>query len=305
MALGFGRKKAVGDASATPLETSAPDVQAAPVAPHAPSSPPNDTADVFDLDAFALPTNDADSGVAASTATIDATSGSAFDFPETEAPGAQLTGTTTPANSENAPLDFDALYEVEQANAARNAAQNVAATSAPAPFVPPTATIQEPAVPFYEPQEKVEPIIHVAPSKPKRKLPLLPILGALAILGLGGSAAYLMGQGEPESEETPIAVPPRRETRPEPPAAPAAATQVVRVKPVPVAVDPLPGTANAVRPGIAPAPDKRTQLKALWRRGADAKHRRDYDGARRYWNQGLKIQPNNTGFKESIAKLPR
>ncbi|WP_106381356.1 hypothetical protein [Abditibacterium utsteinense] len=48
----------------------------------------------------------------------------------------------------------------------------------------------------------------------------------------------------------------------------------------------------------------RQQLKELWNLGASAKHRGDYVAARRAWERGLEIEPDNVGFKESIDKLP-
>lgn len=53
------------------------------------------------------------------------------------------------------------------------------------------------------------------------------------------------------------------------------------------------------------APAVKARLKVLWKQGADAKHRKDYAGARRAWNQALKLAPGYPGFADSIAKLPR
>jgi Domain of unknown function (DUF5916)/Carbohydrate family 9 binding domain-like len=47
------------------------------------------------------------------------------------------------------------------------------------------------------------------------------------------------------------------------------------------------------------------QLKALWKQGADAKHRGDFEGARRAWQRALQIAPGHPGFQEAIDKLPR
>lgn len=60
--------------------------------------------------------------------------------------------------------------------------------------------------------------------------------------------------------------------------------------------------AARVAPPVAPA--VKARLKALWKQGADAKHRNDFAGARRAWSQALKLAPNYPGFAESIAKLP-
>jgi hypothetical protein len=47
-----------------------------------------------------------------------------------------------------------------------------------------------------------------------------------------------------------------------------------------------------------------TRLKALWKKGATAKAKKDYAGARAAWQQALKLRPGHPGFAESIAKLP-
>lgn len=62
-----------------------------------------------------------------------------------------------------------------------------------------------------------------------------------------------------------------------------------------------PGTTRPA-PNVTPA--VRARLKALWKQGADAKHRKDYAGARRAWKQALSIAPGYPGFAASIAKLP-
>ncbi len=48
-----------------------------------------------------------------------------------------------------------------------------------------------------------------------------------------------------------------------------------------------------------------SQLKTLWQAGARAKKRGNYALARRLWTQGLKLDPGNRGFRESLAKLPK
>lgn len=333
MALGFGRKKADDNAPASLAPTS--ETEAAPVAAHAPSSPMGDDVDAFDFDSFAdLPTVDSSAANTAPDADPigdlgadqqnihSDLSGSAFDFPEVAAPEVTAPEVTAPeivapqnfeseaitvSASEPAALDFDALFQDEQANAA---AQN-AKIAAPAPFVPPSALIEEPAAPFYEPQILADAEVESeteSPIQPKKKLPLVPILGALGFLALAGVGAnYFANQSAPPTEETAPA--PIAATAPVAPAkAPASPptslpTKVVQIKPVPVRIKLLPAGKNPVNPGIAPASAQSSQLKALWKRGADAKHRGDLAAALRYWNQGLKIQPNNAGFKESIAKV--
>lgn len=49
----------------------------------------------------------------------------------------------------------------------------------------------------------------------------------------------------------------------------------------------------------------KARLKALWQQGAGLKRRGDFAGARRVWEQGLKLDPQNKGFSQSIGKLPR
>lgn len=54
----------------------------------------------------------------------------------------------------------------------------------------------------------------------------------------------------------------------------------------------------------ATASANKAKLKALWNKGAALKRRGDFAGARRVWQQGLKIEPGNRGFQQSIARLP-
>lgn len=58
-----------------------------------------------------------------------------------------------------------------------------------------------------------------------------------------------------------------------------------------------------VQRGVIKANVDRTQLKALWAKGAASKKRGDYAAARAAWQEGLKIEPNNVGFRESLSKL--
>ncbi|PQV63358.1 hypothetical protein B1R32_11213 [Abditibacterium utsteinense] len=278
MALGFNRKKA---------EESAPD--AAPAAPANTSvlaPTPRADVDAFDLEAFSTPATE-------STATKSAAT-SAFDFPET----APTIGNASDT-AETDPLDFDQLFEIEQRNAA------AAKKPAPAPFVPPTSTIDEPAAPFYAPQVPLE------TEQPKKKLPLVPILGAVAILALaGGAASYFTRQSAPvENETAPVSnsLPVSSAASNAIPTTPETATSRTVNSTVSTKNEAprIPQGASPVNPGIAPASAQTSQLKALWKQGADAKHRGDYAAARRFWNQGLKIQPDNAGFRESLAKLAR
>ncbi len=315
MALGFNRKKAaesVPDATPqAPITSSAVTPSALP-AP-APGSPLAD----FDLDDFSALAGTSSPPINASPNTSSnafsdvASNTSVFEFPET-APDVPLDvpSQVSPTIVSNVSdmsgtgateaMDFDQLYEIEQ----RNAAAAIAADTAvlPAPFVPPSASIGEPAVPFYAPQIPIE----AEAEKLKKKLPLVPILGILAALALaGGAATYFAGQDSSGDDETAPVLPTKIASRvappaPDvPPAPPTSAAVTTKVAPS------IAAGANPVNAGIEPAPAQTLLLKALWKRGADAKHRRDYAGARRFWGQGLKIDPNNVGFRQSLAKLPR
>lgn len=305
MALGFNRKKAT-DAAPDATPNVAPTVAAPTVAtptnpPTSASTPRADDLDAFDLEAFSAPSTE--------TAASSSTSASAFDFPETT-PATAPVAVDVSGTGANDPLDFDQLFEVEQRNAA--ATKN----EAPAPFVPPAATMSEAATPFYPPQT---PVVTAPEPQPKKKLPLLPILGALAVLGLAGGAASLLTRGSSEDETAALVTTPRVPRVPSEAAAAAVTTNPAPVVAAPRVAPQLPSGADPVNPGIAPAPGaavpsssaaavaapQLAQMKALWKLGAAAKKRGDYAGARRIWNQGLQIQPNNIGFQESIAKLPR
>ena len=67
-------------------------------------------------------------------------------------------------------------------------------------------------------------------------------------------------------------------------------------------------TVQIVRP-VSPAasltPTLQAQLKALWKQGADAKHQRNYNGARAAWSKMLQLRPGHPGVQEAIEKLPR
>ena len=303
MALGFGRKKAAPE-----TQTDAPAENSAPAATAGTTSGADGDLGNFDLDAFAAQLDAPQNSVATASGAAPA-SGSAFDFPDLEAPKPAQTNafdldsmfaddapnaaktpyaateSTVESVTEPESLDLDAMFESES-----KAAVASGQISAPAPYVPPSMAMNapEPTTPFYEEQIPTE--------KPKKKLPLVPIVGALAVLGLaGGAATFLMGGGESEDEIAAPALAPRAK----PPAS--AQTETMSVTPQAAA----PAKPGIVNPGIAPASAQLAQMKALWKQGADAKHKGDFAGARRYWQQGLKIQPTNKGFQESIAKLPK
>lgn len=58
-------------------------------------------------------------------------------------------------------------------------------------------------------------------------------------------------------------------------------------------------------PTVPLTPGLQSQLKALWKQGADAKHRKDYAGARKAWTQMLTLRPGHPGVQEAINKLPK
>lgn len=48
-----------------------------------------------------------------------------------------------------------------------------------------------------------------------------------------------------------------------------------------------------------------SRLKALWRAGADAKHRGNVKEARSAWEEALRLRPGHPGFREALAQLPK
>jgi hypothetical protein len=101
------------------------------------------------------------------------------------------------------------------------------------------------------------------------------------------------------------------------PPTPGQAPRVVPVKGVPTPVGPPPGMAGIPGKGstrtttvqVVPPPGQpltpalQAQLKALWKKGADAKHRGDLAGARSAWQQMLRLHPGHAGVQEAIDKL--
>jgi len=100
------------------------------------------------------------------------------------------------------------------------------------------------------------------------------------------------------------------------PAAPATGAAAQPAAPAPMAGTEVP--VGVVPAGGKPTPDQQKILNRDWQGGADAKHfaekaektgdaagaKRSYGTAREYWEAGLKIQPDNAGFKSALAKLP-
>lgn len=275
MALGFGRKKAADDA-ATPPEAA----ESTPLVV-APTTEENTGAeDTFDLDAFAT---QLEAGAAPQTS-LDAdfapsATGSAFDFPEpSHAPVVE-------SASESQTLDFNETFAAEQRDAIASG------KIAPAP---PAEIEAPPETGLYAPQVAVE--------TPKKKLPLAPIIGAVLALGVAGAAASFLTRDNAEEEFT------SARSASAPPAPAPRQVSPRQAAPAPVASSNTNVTPPRPAPNTAPqqlSPEMKTRLKALWKQGADAKHRGDYKAARRIWQQGLQVQPGNRGFIESIAKLPK
>jgi hypothetical protein len=135
------------------------------------------------------------------------------------------------------------------------------------------------------------------------------------------SAARVAPPGTPVRHVTPgkAGIMPQGGTAPGiAPTAPGQTPRVVPVEGVPTPVGPPPGMAGQpgkgstrttsvqiVRPVTAMTPALAAQLKALWKQGADAKHRGDNAGARRAWQQMLKLHPGHVGVQDAINKLPR
>lgn len=135
----------------------------------------------------------------------------------------------------------------------------------------------------------------------KKKLPLVPIIGVAAVLLIGGGAAFMFLGGSNNSDVdesapamTPAAVVNEAAAPAANPAAPAAAQP------------PAPSVAKPPAPAAGESsPEVMAKLKALWKKGADAKHNKDYAGARAAWQEMLKLKPDNPAVKEAIEKLPK
>lgn len=124
-----------------------------------------------------------------------------------------------------------------------------------------------------------------------KKLPLMIVGGLLLVATIGGGgyvASTLGGAAESfdESQESIVAT-----DQPDEGAAPAA--------------EPTPAEAGEAAPAAAPLKpaELKAKLRQLWTEGAAAKHRGDKEGARRLWQEALKLDPTNKGFQESLAKL--
>ena len=101
------------------------------------------------------------------------------------------------------------------------------------------------------------------------------------------------------------------------PQSPGKPARMVPVRGMPTPVQPPEGMAGspgrrAVRSSVVVAkviasgtltPQLKARLKALWEQGARAKQSGDTAGARRAWQQILKLRPGHPGIQEAIDKL--
>ena len=308
---------------------------------------------------------------APATATTTTTDNGAFDFDaiarDLEASGgsspldsllSQPVG-TTPAHTSNTPgesaFDFpgpDAPSErplPEPLIAPRAQVTTVVTATPPTSQMTP-ASMQAPLPPVMETEQRTAlpaPGVYGNPNgKPKKSLPLVPLLGALGTLAIvgGGVWFFLKSQSAPIDTDTPA--PPPRPRVAKAPLTPTRPTTLVKpgAPPVSSAGVPPKTTGTALRsgsPGIAPPPvapgatpklpviaapntpqtgtatakgpsattglDPRlaARLTALWKAGADAKHRKNFKEARDAWQEALTLHPGHPGFAEAIAKLPK
>ncbi|RYG75176.1 hypothetical protein EON80_01480 [bacterium] len=192
---------------------------------------------------------------------------------------------TVEAVSEPEPLDLNKMFEVETREAIASGK-----IPAPAPFVPASLAnegLPEPETPFYDPQ------VAIPAPPPRKKLPLIPIVGVLAVLVVGGGAALLLTRGG-EPDEVVL-------TSPEP-----SSSAISNMAPAALATGaPAPSVpVTSASPTVPLTPQLQQQLKDLWKRGAAAKQKKDYAGARTAWEKALQLRPNHPGFADAIAKLP-
>ncbi len=170
----------------------------------------------------------------------------------------------------------------------------------------------------------------------KKSVPLPMLLGAVGLLAALGGVGYWVTSAKPETPAPVVAANPPSETIPSTPGAandtmpsgavaapggpsgavnqgiavdgvPITPGAVVRQAPIgSVAPNTALGTAPATALGGANAnvtPAVKAQLKALWNKGAEAKHSGDFAGARAAWTQMQNLRPS-AAVKSAIDKLP-
>ena len=162
------------------------------------------------------------------------------------------------------------------------------------------------------------PIDLVAPLKPApTRVALIPPKPAIKVQPKVGAPGSKVAAGRAGIVSPGTQVP---AVRPQGGKAPAVVPKPNQPTPVPIMPDGMAGqpgkgssvgtTVQVVRPAASsPAaklpPTMQAQLKALWKQGADAKHQRNYNGARTAWRKMLKLRPGHPGVQQAIEKLPR
>jgi hypothetical protein len=226
--------------------------------------------------------------------------GSAFDFPDSADEDEATDGLPerkVVASSSNDLDNLDDLFGTSAAPDTPSSDSFPDIVLSNAPIVEPVATPATATVVSEQP-----------PTKTKKPFPLVPALGALAVLVIAGGAGWYFSQSPPEEEPTPIVVPTRK--LPEIPVGasepvdPSTLPDTTVVKKQP-AVPPRPAAVNpSATAATVDNPETLTRLKNLWEQGKDAKARGDYASARKFWELALTIKPGHPGFQESIDKLP-
>ena len=136
----------------------------------------------------------------------------------------------------------------------------------------------------------------------RKSFPLPLFLGALGLLLALGAVGYLVTQN---NDSTPDAAPViATSPTPRAPGSGSSGANLVSLSGVVDGVPIAPGAvgrgAPALRgPQTAVPPAIMAQLKVLWNKGAAAKKRDDFAGARAAWTEMLRIRPNHPGVQEA------
>lgn len=155
----------------------------------------------------------------------------------------------------------------------------------------------------------------------RKSLPLLPLLGAAGLLVALGVVGYLAFGGTRAPDEEPVVAtnpalqaPASTEGEDVVPGAPVpapgqgadAVNPGIAVDGVPIAPGVVVRTATngGPRPTVPLTPGLLKQLKILWKRGAAAKQKGDYAGARAAWEKMLQLRPNHPLVQSALDKLP-
>lgn len=182
------------------------------------------------------------------------------------------------------------------------------------------------ALPDIEPISDAPPLTYTAPlltsdavatagvPASRKSFPLPLMLAAIGLLvALGAVGYYVLGsKSAPEDEPVVATNPALRAPMPDgsgpirAPGAPAnAVNQGIAVDGVPIAPGAVIQTGlTGPRPTVPLTPSLLKQLKDLWKKGANAKNKKDFAGARAAWTKMLQLRPNHPGVREAINKLP-